>query len=70
MPYESIDEKIENSQILNKNKKLNEEMIKLRNLGNLDLKQKIILELNIDKLGLDNVIWNKNSNNKVINIIE
>jgi len=45
-------------------------MIKLRNLGNLDLKQKIILELNIDKLGLDNVIWNKNSNNKVINIIE
>lgn len=47
---------------------LNEEMIKLRNLENLDVKEKIILESNIQKIGLNNLILSKNFENQVINI--
>lgn len=36
-----------------RNLNLNEEIIKLRNLHNLDLREKIILEKNIDKNGLN-----------------
>jgi len=43
-----------------------EETFKLRNLENLKITEKILLELNIDKLGLNIVILDKNFENVII----